>query len=76
VLALLVDAMARAGLSGAAMFGAEGTELIARFLPGSALGAWEGFATAWDPVSFAGLAAWTVAAFTAALWRFRRMDVP
>jgi ABC-type transport system involved in multi-copper enzyme maturation permease subunit len=75
-LVLLVDALARAGLSGAAMFGAEGTDTIARFLPGSALAAWEGFSTTWDPVAFAGLAAWTAIAYGLAAWRLERMDVP
>lgn len=75
-LVLLVDGLARAGLSGAAMFGAQGTETIARFLPGSALAAWEGFASAWDPVAFAGLAAWTLTAYGLAAWRVQTMDVP
>ncbi len=75
-LLLLIDGLARAGLSGAAMFGAQGTDAIARFLPGSALAAWEGFATAWDPVAFAGLVIWGVAAFGVAGWRLSRMDVP
>ncbi len=75
-LLLLVDGMARAGLSGAAMFGAEGTDAIARFLPGSALAAWEGFASVWDPVAFAGLAAWSIVAYGLAAWRLQTMDVP
>jgi len=75
-LVLLIDGLARAGLGGAAMFGASGTDAIARFLPGSALAAWEGFASAWDPVAFAGLALWTVAAYGLAAWRFQRMDIP
>jgi ABC-type transport system involved in multi-copper enzyme maturation permease subunit len=75
-LVLLIDGLARAGLSGAAMFGASGTDTIARFLPGSALAAWEGFATVWDPVAFAGLGLWTVAAYGLAAWRLQRMDIP
>ena len=75
-LVLLIDGLARAGLGGAAMFGASGTAAIARFLPGSALGAWEGFASTWDPVAFAGLGLWTCAAYGLAAWRLQRMDIP
>jgi ABC-type transport system involved in multi-copper enzyme maturation permease subunit len=49
---------------------------IARFMPGQALAAWEGYLDAWSLTSWAGLAVLIVLCLAAALFRLMRMDVP
>ncbi len=49
---------------------------IARFMPGEALAAWEGYLGEWSLASWAGLAVLIVLCLSAALLRFMRMDVP
>ncbi len=49
---------------------------IARFMPGEALAAWEGYADGWNWVSFAGLGVLVVVCLSISMLRFRRMDIP
>jgi ABC-type transport system involved in multi-copper enzyme maturation permease subunit len=49
---------------------------IARFMPGEALAAWEGYLGDWSWMSFAGLALLIALCLAVALVRFVRMDVP
>ncbi len=49
---------------------------IARFMPGEALAAWEGYLEAWSLTSWAGLAVLTAVCLGLALVRLIRMDVP
>jgi len=49
---------------------------IARFMPGEALAAWEGYLDGWNMVSWIGLAVLITLCLGLALLRFMRMDVP
>jgi len=49
---------------------------IARFMPGEALAAWEGYLDGWNMVSWIGLAGLIALCLGLALLRFMRMDVP
>ncbi len=49
---------------------------IARFMPGEALAAWEGYLDGWSAVSWAGLGVLVVVCLALALLRLVRMDVP
>lgn len=49
---------------------------IARFMPGEALAAWEGYLSEWSGASFAGLGVLILVCLALSLLRFARMDVP
>jgi hypothetical protein len=49
---------------------------IARFLPGEALAAWEGYLDGWQVMSWAGLAVLIALCLAVSLLRLARMDVP
>lgn len=73
---LMADGALRGVLWLAARLGATGAETIGRWMPGSALSAWEGYADAWTPSAFAGLGVLLAATLCLSLFRFSRMDIP
>lgn len=76
VLLLVADLAARGGMKVAGAFGATWADPIAAWLPGTALAAWEGHSSAWDPRAFASLVALIALFSLAAGLRFQKSDVP
>ena len=73
---LLLDLGLRLALKLAGALGLETAAAVARWMPGEALAAWEGFQGEWVLSSFIGLGVLIAAALGLGLLRFYRLDVP
>lgn len=76
LLFLLADRALWLALQGAQLFGYVSAARLAELLPGTALGAWRGYDSAWNPEAFVALAALLILTGVVTLWRFERADVP
>jgi ABC-type transport system involved in multi-copper enzyme maturation permease subunit len=78
ILFLMVDKAFGLALKGLSMIGVEKAKDVGQFLPGHALGCWEGWnaADGWDVYQFAGMGLLLALCLGGAMLRFQRMDVP
>lgn len=76
LLFLMADRALALALSGATLVGVQGASAVHELLPGTALGAWSGYAEGWSESAFFGLALLLIFTSALTLWRFQRADVP